>query len=145
MSNNLQRVHGTTQGVFHMDTANGAIVGSTAPAGTCVNFIGGAFDFFGLDLGGSLAAEMDINGAVQAALTSIAQTATVMMYQVDAGTDGTMSVAVYPKGAYAVTTLTDGSANLVAQLQAIPTSATTNAYNFSGATATNVGFKLATS
>ena len=139
MANNLQKVHGDVQGVFHMDTANGAIVGNTAPAGTCVNFIGGAFDFFGIDAGGavSFAVEMDVGGAVEAILRDTAQMATIMMYQVDTGTAGGMSVAVYPKGAYT-------AATLQAQLRLL-TSVGLGPVTLAAATVTDVGFKLATS
>lgn len=144
MANNLQRVHGDVQGVFHMDTANGAIVSNTAPAGTCVNFVGGSFDFFRIDSGSvSFAAEMDAGGAVEAILQNISQLATVMMYQVDSGTGGELNVCVYPKGVYEANSAVSG-ANLTAQLQLL-TSVGHGPLNLNAASVTNVGFKLASS
>lgn len=132
MANNLQKVHGDVQGVFAIDTANGAIAPGAAPAGVATNFIGPAMDFFGMDLGADPATQMAVGGAVEAVLNSIAQLGTVMLYQVEA-TSGAMSVAVYPKGAYT-------AANLQTQVRAL---GTVNTYDLSGATVTNVGFKLA--
>lgn len=139
MSNNLQLVHGDSQAVFAIDTRNGPIVSSAVPANLATNFIGPAMDFFGIDAGGSVsfAAEMNGTGAVAAILSSIAQLGTVMLYQVDSGTAGGMSVAVYPKGAYT-------AATLATQLNLL-TAVGNGPVNLSSATVTDVGFKLATS
>lgn len=142
MANNLQRVHGDSQAVFAIDTRNGPIAPSTAPANTQTNFIGPELAFFNIQTGVSMAAQMDTGGAVEAMLRTIAQTATVMIYQVDSGTGGNLSVGVYPVGAWATTTASpaDGSGNLVAAIQAL---GTVNTVSLAGAAATNVGFKLA--
>jgi hypothetical protein len=67
-------------------------------------------------------------------MVSIEQLATVMMYSVSATANVTnMSVAVYPVGAYT-------AAALQTQIRAL---GTVNGYDLSGATVTNVGFRLA--
>lgn len=134
MANNLQRVHGDVQPVFQIDTRNGPVPSTNPGAGVVTNFIGPAMDFFGLDLGGDPATQLAIGGAVEAVLFSIQQLATTMIYQVEA-TSGAMSVGVYPVGAYT-------AADLQAQVRAL---GTVNTYDLSGATVTNVGFKLAVS
>lgn len=136
MANNLQRVHGDVQPVFAIDTRNGPVT-VTTPTGVATNFIGPAMDFFGIDAGGavSFAAEMQVGGAVEAILNDIAQLATVMLYQVETGVDGGMSIAVYPKGAYT-------AATLQTQLRLL-TSVGAGPVNLNAATVTDVGFKLA--
>ena len=134
MANNLQKVHGDVQPVFQMDTANGAIPAATAANGTEVNFIGPAMDFFGITFNGAITGECGVGEAVEAALQSIAQLATVMMYQVQAG--ALMSVAVYPKGAYTAGTLET-------QLEALGATVGANNFDMQVVTVTDLGFKLA--
>ena len=143
MANNLQKVHGSTQAVFAVDTRNGSVA-SLNPTGDEVNFVGPAMDFFNIQTGVSLAGEMGPTGAVGVVLASIAQTATVMIYQVESGTGGNLSIAVYPKGAYQATTASpaNGSANLVAQLNALG-SVGAGPVTISSVTVTDLGFKLA--
>lgn len=139
---------GGSQPVFATDTLNGPQLAATAaytPAGTPTNLMGPKLDFFGCDLGADPSTQAQVNGMLQTLLQSIQQTATVAIYQVAATGNATnFSVATYPTGAF--NTATDGSDNSAATLQAqIRALGTVNGYDLSGATVTNVGFRLATS
>jgi hypothetical protein len=128
------RTHGDSQPVFAMDTLNGPIASTTNADGTTTNFIGPGMDFVGFDLGAAPTTQLGVSGAISAVLQSIEQLATVMIYSVSATASVTnMSVAVYPLGAYA-------AADLQTQIRAL---GTVNGYDLSGATVTNVGFRLA--
>jgi hypothetical protein len=128
------RTHGDAQPVFAMDVQNGPVAPSTAADGTTTNFIGPAFDFFGFDLGAAPTTQLGVDEMVAQVMVSIEQLATVMMYSVSATANVTnMSVAVYPVGAYT-------AAALQTQIRAL---GTVNGYDLSGATVTNVGFRLA--
>ena len=136
---------GGSQPVFASDTLNGSVSSSTYLAGVPTNLAGPKLDFFGCDLGASPAAEAGVNEMLQTLLQSIQQTATVAIYQVAATTNVTnFSVATYPTGAF--NTATDGTDNSAATLQAqIRALGTVSGYDLSGATVTNVGFRLASS
>jgi hypothetical protein len=128
------RTHGDAQPVFAMDVQNGPVAPSTAADGTTTNFIGPAFDFFGFDLGAAPTTQLGVDEMVAQVMVSIEQLATVMMYSVSATANVTnMSVAVYPVGAYT-------AAALQTQIRAL---GTVNGYDLTGATVTNVGFRLA--
>jgi len=128
------RTHGDAQPVFAMDVQNGPVASSTAADGTTTNFIGPAMDFFGFDLGAAPTTQLGVDEMVAQVLQSIEQLSTVMMYSVSATANVTnMSVAVYPVGAYT-------AAALQTQIRAL---GTVNGYDLSGATVTNVGFRLA--
>ena len=128
------RTHGDAQPVFAMDVQNGPVAPSTAADGTTTNFIGPAMDFFGFDLGAAPTDQLGVDEMVAQVMVSIEQLATVMMYSVSATSNVTnMSVAVYPVGAYT-------AAALQTQIRAL---GTVNGYDLSGATVTNVGFRLA--
>jgi hypothetical protein len=128
------RTHGDAQPVFAMDVQNGPVASSTAADGTTTNFIGPAMDFFGFDLGAAPTTQLGVDEMVAQVLQSIEQLSTVMMYSVSATANVTnMSVAVYPVGAYT-------AATLQTQIRAL---GTVNGYDLSGATVTNVGFRLA--
>jgi len=128
------RTHGDAQPVFAMDVQNGPVAPSTAANGTTTNFIGPAMDFFGFDLGAAPTDQLGVDEMVAQVMVSIEQLATVMMYSVSATANVTnMSVAVYPVGAYT-------AAALQTQVRAL---GTVNGYDLSGATVTNVGFRLA--
>jgi hypothetical protein len=128
------RTHGDAQPVFAMDVQNGPVAPSTAADGTTTNFIGPAFDFFGFDLGAAPTTQLGVDEMVAQVMVSIEQLSTVMMYSVSATANVTnMSVAVYPVGAYT-------AATLQAQVRAL---GTVNGYDLTGATVTNVGFRLA--
>ena len=137
---------GGSQPVFATDTLNGPQLAATTtytPAGTPTNFMGPKLDFFGCDLGADPSTEAEVNGMLQTLLQSIQQTATVAIYQVAATANVTnFSVATFPTGAF--NTATDGSDNSAATLQAqIRALGTVAGYNLTGATVTNVGFRLA--
>jgi hypothetical protein len=123
------RVNGDAQPVFALDTANGPIAPSTSTSGTPVQPQGPKLDFFGAVANTTVAGEQGVNEYVSAVITAIQQTATVAMYQVD-GT--TLSFAVYPQDAFA---------NAAAFLAAANVTYT----GFQLDSATDVGFKLATS
>lgn len=128
------RTHGDAQPVFAMDVQNGPVAPDTAANGTTTNFIGPAMDFFGFDLGAAPTTQLGVDEMVAQVMVSIEQLATVMMYSVSATSNVTnMSVAVYPVGAYT-------AATLQTQIRAL---GTVNGYDLSGATVTNVGFRLA--
>ena len=125
---------GGSQPVFATDTYNGSVNSSTYLAGVPTNFMGPSLDFFGCDLGADPSGEADVNEMLQTLLQSIQQTATVAIYQVAATSNVTnFSVALYPQGAYTAATLET----------AIRAVGTVSGYNLSGATVTNVGFRLA--
>jgi hypothetical protein len=137
---------GGSQPVFATDTLNGPQLAATTtytPAGTPTNFMGPKLDFFGCDLGADPSTEAEVNGMLQTLLQSIQQTATVAISQVAATANVTnFSVATFPTGAF--NTATDGSNNSAATLQAqIRALGTVAGYDLSGATVTNVGFRLA--
>lgn len=136
MADNLQKVHGGAQPVFAIDTANGSVALTAAANGTETNFIGPAMDFFGITFDTTaITGELGQGEAVEIVLADIAQLATVMLYQVEAG--ALMSVAVYPKGAYT-------AATLQTQIRLLGSSVGVNNYNgVDGALVTDVGFKLA--
>ena len=137
---------GGSQPVFATDTLNGPQLAATTtytPAGTPTNFMGPKLDFFGCDLGADPSTEAEVNGMLQSLLQSIQTVATVAIYQVAATSNTTnFSVATYPTGAF--NTATDGTDNSAATLQAqIRALGTVAGYNLTGATVTNVGFRLA--
>ena len=128
------RTHGDSQPVFAMDTLNGPIASTTNANGTTTNFIGPGMDFFGMDLGAAPTSQLGVGGAIGAVNQCIEQLGTVMMYSVAATANVTnMSVAVYPLGGWA-------AADLQTAIRAL---GTVNGYDLSGATVTNVGFRLA--
>ena len=130
----LTITNGGSQPVFATDTYNGSVNSSTYLAGVPTNFMGPTLDFFGCDLGADPSAEADVNEMLQTLLQSIQQTATVAIYQVAATSNVTnFSVALYPQAAYT-------AATLQAQIRAL---GTVSSYDLSGATVTNVGFRLA--
>jgi hypothetical protein len=130
-------VSGGSQPVFATDTLAGTQSTSTyAPAGTPTNFAGPAYDFFGVDLGADPSGQAGVNGAIQAVLQNIQQVSTVAMYQVAATANATnLSLAVYPLSAWT-------AATLQASIRAL---GTVNGFDCTGATVTNVGFRLASS
>jgi hypothetical protein len=133
-------VSGGSQPVFATDTLNGSQLSANttyAPAGVPVNFMGPKLDFFGVDLGADPSAQAGVNGAIQTILQTIQQTATVAIYQVAATANVTnMSLAVYPTAAYT-------AATLQAAIRALGSNVAGTGYDASGATVTDVGFRLA--
>ena len=119
--------------LFQSDTLDPTYT-SPAATGTPVNVAGPHLEFFGIDLGADPSGQLGTSGAIEAVIKTIQQLATVACYQVQAsGAANNMSVAVYPVGAYT-------AAALQTQIRAL---GTVNGYDLSGATVTNVGFRLA--
>jgi hypothetical protein len=127
----VTRVNGDAQPVFALDVQNGSIAPATATAGTPVQPAGPKLDFFQVTCANTNATLQGVNSYVANVVQAIQSTATVAMYQVD-GVQ--ISFAVYPTGAYAnaATFLTAAQTANVAGVNA-------------AASATTVGFKLATS
>ena len=104
-------VSGGAQPVFATDVLNGnPAQTANLAAGGPVNFQGPKLDFFSLTANSSLAVSGAGNAAgyVANVLQAIQQTTTVAMYQVDGAW---LSVAVYPNGAIANTTVMTSVAN----------------------------------
>ncbi len=133
-------VSGGSQPVFATDTLNGPQLSANttySPAGTPTNFMGPKLDFFGVDLGADPSAQAQVNGAIQIILQTIQQTATVAIYQVAATANVTnMSLAIYPTAAYTAATLQTA-------IRALGSNVGGTGYDASGATVTDVGFRLA--
>lgn len=124
----ITRVNGDAQPVFHLDTANGPIPPDTATAGTPVQPQGPKLDFYRFVAANTMASEQGVNGFVSNVIQSLQQVGTVAMYQVDGQY---LSVAIYPTGCFANTTVATAQANVAGV-------AGVNQINSS----TNNGFKL---
>ena len=100
------KTNGTTQPVFHMDTGNAQIVGTSniAAAGS-VNFQGPKLDFFSVVANASLISSGNVNGYINNLLQAIQQKGTVAMYQVSPAAPTILNLAIYPTDAYTATTL----------------------------------------
>jgi len=99
------RVNGTTQPVFALDVANGSIAGTANVAAQGpVMLSGPKLDFFQLIANAALTNAGNVNGYLNNVLTSIQQLGTIAIYQAGA-TAGTISLAIYPSGAYTTATL----------------------------------------
>ena len=135
-------VSGGAQPVFATDVRNPVAAGASTAA-TPVNFQGPKLDFYRVVANTSVATQQDVNEYVSNVIQAIQQTATVAIYQVAATGNATnFSVATYPTGAF--NTATNGTDNSAATLQAIIQAlGTVSGYDLSGATVTNVGFRLA--
>ena len=86
----------------------------------------------------NLAAELDTGGAVETILRTLQANATVVMYQIDAGTSGAQQISI----------LAERSAMSAADFQTIVRTlgnigSTANVYAGPGVTVTSSGFKLA--
>jgi hypothetical protein len=129
MSNNLLHTHGDVNPVFAIDTLNGS---GSATTGTPVMLQGPALEFFSIDIGADVAAQMGVDDAVDKVIKCITQLATVHFYQVEASS-GQMSIAVYPIAAWTAGTLQTA-------IQALDTG---SGYRFNAASVADNGFKLA--
>ena len=100
------KTNGTTQPVFHMDTGNAQIVGTSniAAAGS-VNFQGPKLDFFSFVANASLISSANVNGYINNVLQAVQQKGTVAMYQVSPAAPTILNLAIYPTDAYTATTL----------------------------------------
>jgi hypothetical protein len=123
-------VNGDAQPVFALDVQNGPIPPSTSTAGSPVQPAGPKLDFFRFVAANTMAAQQGVNSFVANTLQAIQQTTTIAMYQVDGVA---LSVALYPVGAFANTTVALAAANVAGV-------AGTNQIS----SCTNVGFKLTT-
>jgi len=123
-------VNGDAQPVFALDVQNGPIPPSTSTAGSPVQPAGPKLDFFRFVAANTMAAQQGVNSFVANTLQAIQQTTTIAMYQVDGVA---LSVALYPVGAFANTTVALAAANVAGV-------AGTNQIS----SCTNVGFKLST-
>ena len=130
----LTPVNGDAQPVFALDVQNGPVAPSTSTAGTPVQPAGPKLDFFQVTANTSVAGEQGVQEYVANVINAVQQTCTVAMYQVD-GTQ--ISFAVFPTGAFAGNA-TVSAANFLA-------AANVTYSGFQLNSATNVGFKLATS
>jgi hypothetical protein len=125
------RVNGDAQPVFALDVQNGKIAPGASTSGVPVQPAGPKLDFFQVTCANTNATLQGVGGYVSNVIQAIQQTSTVAFYQVDGAQ---ISVAVYPTGAFA-----NAAVFLTAAQGA-------NAAGVNGAaSATNVGFKLATS
>jgi hypothetical protein len=85
--------------------ANGSIAGTANVAAQGpVQIQGPKLDFFTLTANAALTNAGNVNGYLNNVLQSIQQTGTIAIYQAGA-TAGTISIAIYPSGAYSTTTL----------------------------------------
>ena len=100
------KTNGTTQPVFHMDTGNAQIVGTSniAAAGS-VNFQGPKLDFFSFVANASLITSGNVNGYINNLLQAIQTKGTVAIYQVSPAAPTILNLAIYPTGAYTAATL----------------------------------------
>ena len=100
------KTNGTTQPVFHMDTGNAQIVGtSNIAAMGSVNFQGPKLDFFSVVANASLVTSGNVNGYINNILQAIQTKGTVAMYQVSPAAPSILNLAIYPTGAYTAATL----------------------------------------
>ncbi len=127
----VTKVNGDAQPVFALDTQDGKIAPGASTAGVPVQPQGPALDFFQVTCANTNATLQGVDGYVSKVVQAVQQTATVAVYQVD-GVQ--ISFAVYPTGAFA-----DAAAFLTAAQTANTAGVNT------AASATDVGFKLATS
>lgn len=139
----VTRVHGDAHPVFASDISNGKQTGALS-ADALVQMAGPKMDFFAIVVKNSSAAAQDIDAdldtgeSVEAILRAVQQLGVISMYQVEQGTTGQISLAVYPAGAWTAATLETA-------VRALGSSVGSNGIDVSGSTVTNAGFKLATS
>ena len=123
-------VSGGSQPVFALDTLNGPLPQGTTLAGNSVQPQGPKLDFYRFVAANTMNSQGEVNGFVANVLQALQQTTTVAMYQVDGVA---LSVALYPTGAFANTTVATAAANAAGVVGV-------NQINSS----TNAGFKLST-
>ena len=136
------KVNGTTQPVFALDVANGSISGTANVAAQGpVQIQGPKLDFFTLTANAALTSAGNVNGylnnviqAIQsgAGITNGGAGGTIAIYQAGA-TAGTISLAIYPTGAYTTAQLVAAAqtANATGGLNiGIPTANVSNTASF---------------
>ena len=126
----ITRVNGDAQPVFHLDIANGNAAPGASLAGQPVQPQGPKLDLYRFVAANTMNTQGGVNGFVSNVIQSLQQVGTVAMYQVDGVA---LSVAIYPTGCFANTTVATAQANVAGV-------AGVNQINSS----TNVGFKLTT-
>lgn len=103
-------VHGDAQPVFALDVRNGPIAPSTSTTGNNpVQPAGPKLQFFRFVANNSMASQSGVQEYVANVIQALQQVTTVAMYQVDTTA---LSVAVYPYGAFANTTVALATANI---------------------------------
>jgi hypothetical protein len=136
------KTNGTTQPVFALDVANGSIAGTANVAAQGpVQIQGPKLDFFTLTANAALTNAGNVNGYLNNVLQAIQSGAgitgggtggTIAIYQAGA-TAGTISIAIYPSGAYTTATLVAAAqvANATGGLNiGIPTANVSNTASF---------------
>lgn len=136
------RVNGTTQPVFALDVANGSIAGTANVAAQGpVQIQGPKLDFFTLTANAALTNAGNVNGYLNNVIQAIQSGGgvsgggtggTIAIYQAGA-TAGTISIAIYPSGAYTTATLVAAAqvANATGGLNiGIPTANVSNTASF---------------
>ena len=99
------KTNGTTQPVFALDVANGSISGTANVAAQGpVMLSGPQLQFFTLTANAALTNAGNVNGYLNNVLQAVQQTSTIAFYQAGA-TAGTISLAIYPSGAFTTTSL----------------------------------------
>ena len=99
------KTNGTTQPVFALDVANGSIAGTANVAAQGpVMLSGPQLQFFTLTANAALTNAGNVNGYLNNVLQAVQQTSTIAFYQAGA-TQGTISLAIYPSGAFTTTSL----------------------------------------
>lgn len=127
--------HGNAQLVFQPDTQN-PVAGSATYTSNPINVAGPKLDFFKIATGVDISNEGDHDEAVEIILQTIQQLGTVAMYQVQAGSGGNMSVAVYATEDWKI-------APMQAAIRELGTTVGTNNINLTGTTVTQPGMELA--
>ena len=124
----LTPVNGDAQPVFALDVQNGPVAASTSTGGVTgtVQPAGPKLDFVRFVANTSMATQSGVQEYVANVIQALQQTCTVAMYQVDTTA---LSIAYYPTGAFANTTVALAAANI-----------TFTGYQLDSATAN--GFKL---
>ena len=105
----ITQVNGDAQPVFHLDIANGNAAPGDSLAGQPVQPQGPKLDYFRFVAANTMNTQGGVNGFVANVLQSLQQVGTVAMYQVDTTA---LSIAYYPTGAFANTTVALAAANI---------------------------------
>ena len=148
--------NGDSQPVFALDVQNGPQTGTITTA-ALVQPQGPKLDFFAVIIKnasdqaqnlttqlGSYSAGVFTPGAINYINQAIQQTATIAIYQVEAGATGQISYALYPTGAYTAATLED-TVQALGNIQITASNGTVTGLNVANSTVTNTGMKLALS
>ena len=157
--------NGDAQPVFALDIQNGSQTGNIGSTAALVQPQGPKLDFFAVIVQNGSNQNIDLRdqlgnysgggtvfnpGLVQIINENIQQTATIAMYQVEGASNGQISYALYPTGAYTAATLQAQIRAIVngstaGNVQITSSSGVTTGVDVTGTDVTNVGFKLATS